>query len=739
MSNFNFIGNFLGKKAKLTKDAHDLTNREAFSMPFGVHVPVKHYFTVPNEHYKGSVSGIVQTSPMREDNFAELDTHQKAVFVPMSSICRNYLELTQADRDTRKDPLLDYKVYDLRFNVNNVLNTIFPYYFLHSLHQSLSSSFNLDNLTLSTDSGTSLYIRYNNEEIYTITTDSYADFESLRNYNFDLALLCTFFISSYGKGISDFTVYKVSDLLSPLNYFYSRSKTAFCYDVLRLLDNLEFGNYLPIIEKRVSQLRDYYYNLYTSYGPFIPIETNIFWFQIINNNISIHFNFERYFGYVPNQVLSHDNFDLWTLLAYQFYINIYERTNYRNPQSFALTADFLLSEFSHGNQIASPHIHELDLVYFNGDFVDLVNDTDLSSSNVNLTSMFSKLRSGFNALSAEPFLSNLSDPFPLMGYLFSLSNPLLPQDVFTTMQSSVVSGQIPNVDTSALSANLVKSIAETSALYKLRQDLLRGGIRRDKQMLSIFGVSGNQHVYEPCKILADTTNPVQIQGLLNQAETEIAPLGARGARGNGGVGFSFSIDTEDYGFIFIIEYFTAPVFYEAFGTQRHHLTGASGWWLPQFNHLGLEPIYNADISYFKGTTYQDFSSINSNKVVGFSARDWNLKQMTNKVHGLFTNYGFEETQNPIKSNIRNLDKALFRGNAAFGGFLPTIIQQQNSDGFETQASLSYYPTMVNNLFTYMIGNAVLNDMSTDHFRCYNKYVINKVSPMPKLGLYKLDV
>lgn len=736
MSNFNFIGNFLGKRAKLTKDAHDLTNREAFSMPFGVHVPVKHYFTVPNEHYKGSVSGIVQTSPMREDNFAELDTHQKAVYVPMSSICRNYLQLTQADRDTRKDPLLDYKVYDLRFNVDNVLNTIFPYYFIHQVYQNLSSQYNLDNLLFEDFNGEEFAIIYDGVSIYNPSSS----FNDLYRLGSDLWLAGVFFESGIQKGaLRAISQISASDLFASSLIWYSRSKTAFCYDVLRLLDNLEFGNYLPLLEKRSNELRTYYKNLFDSYGVYVPANYAVLWFSIVDSISSIHFDYERYFNHVPSQILSHYNFDLWTLLAYQFYINIYERTNYRNPQSFALTGDFLLSEFSHGNEIASPHVHDSDLVYFNGDFVDLINDTDLSSSDVNLTYLFDKLRRGFNAQSTEPFLDSLSDCFPLMGYLFSLSNPLLPQDVFTTMQTSVVSGQIPTVDSSALSTNLVKSIAETSALYKLRQDLLRGGIRRDKQMLSIFGVSGNQHVYEPCKILADTSNPVQIQGLLNQAETEIAPLGSRGARGNGGVGFSFSLDTEDYGFIFIIEYFTCPIFYESFGSQRHHLTGASGWWIPQFNHLGLEPIYNADVSYFKGTTYQDFHSINSNKVIGFSARDWNLKQMTNKVHGLFTNYGFEETQNPIRSNIRNLDKALFRGNAAFGGFLPTVIQQQNSDGFDTQASLSYYPTMVNNLFTYMIGNAVLNDMSTDHFRCYNKYVINKVSPMPKLGLYKLDV
>ena len=116
---YDFVKNFLGKTARLQKYGHDLSNNEVFSLPFGVEAPVKHYFSSPNEFFKLNVSGYVQTAPMREDNFADIKQELRAIYVPMSSIMRDYLSITSAERDVRHDDLVP-KAADFVFSLNQV-------------------------------------------------------------------------------------------------------------------------------------------------------------------------------------------------------------------------------------------------------------------------------------------------------------------------------------------------------------------------------------------------------------------------------------------------------------------------------------------------------------------------------------------------------------------------------------------------------------------------------------------
>lgn len=722
MSNFNFLGNFLGKKAKLVKDGHDLSNREAFSIPFGVHVPVKHYFCVPNEHYKGSIHGVCQTSPMREDNFAQLDMHQKAVFVPMSSLCRNYLELTKASKSARKDALLDFPIYDLRFDLMSYLKLMFPFYFYHQWLSELASEFELADLSVKWNSSSNFpYFVYKGADIVVNNASSNA-----------LKCFYAMIVEGYNRRgfvLNGSATIKASTLLSRIGSWTSRANTAFVFDFLRLLDQLEYGNYIPYYDKLTQNVINKINLDPTNRGviPFVLRNVSSYSsesFQIYDYLLPDFF-YDEWTTVTPND-LHITSESLWPILAYQFYINTYERTNYRNPDSFVLTGDVIFNDHNTMDVLELPFVDNALFLISRLDFHDL-------------NFIFDAISDAFYPTSINDF-ANFSQPFTLFGYLFTLSNPLLPADVFTTSQLSIVEGSRPHTTIEAVTHDMVHTMAETSALYKLKQDLLRGGVRRDKQMLSIFGVSGNQHLYEPCQILADSDSPIQIQGLLNQAATEVAPLGARGARGNGGVGCRFDFNTEDYGFLFIIQYVTTPVFYEAMGIQLNHQYGINQWWIPQFNHLGLSPVYRSFLSLFTGSNASDLGSYADDlATVGFSARDYDLKQQVNKLHGLFTNYGMSvNTFNSSAQDSLYNKTALLRGNAAFGGFIPSIINQQNS-GFRSKTSLTYYPGMVNNLFVNMVAAALFNDFSSDPFRCFNVYEISKVSPMPKLGLYKLDV
>lgn len=746
MSTFDFLGSFLGKTAQLSKDPHDLSNREAFSIPFGVHVPVKCIYTVPNESYKAEVHGVVQTAPMREDNFAQLSLQQKAVFVPMSSLCRNYLSLTQASRSTRKDEMLNFPIADVRINIRNVVAILFPYYFVHQWLSELKTEFpDLDEVCVKFSLDTTPRIDQ------TVLEWRQSGVQIPWNKSNSTVFLKWAIDCGIANGLVPGNIAGGRFTLESVMYnifgkFYSRAKTAFVFDALRLIDNLGYGNYLPIMDHVQSAwirgAHNYYDNPTT-----ILAEGN---FLGMTYSLSDGFRWSVNYTHLISSFKISDNdknYSAWPLFAYQFYINAYERTNYRYPDSSQLiTLDAIFDEIRRLGFVQNDNVTFVSSgspvlnfgffgVFSDDNFLDLqriFNDFTF----YNLYGTGSIIFEEFFSADTVSYQSIAS--FPFIGYLFQLSNPLLNADVFTTSQLSVVSGSVPTVSTANLNANLVKSIADTSALYKLRQDLLRSGVRRDKQMLSIFGVSGNQHVYEPCKILADTSSPIQIQGLLNQAETAEAPLGARGARGNGGIGLKFNLKTEDYGFIFIIQYVTCPTFYESFGVPQYLQYGLHDWWLPQFNHLGLSPIYGSNLSLFTGSSGSDITYRNES-VLGFTARNFELKHEVNKVHGLFSNYAFSISSfsGTDEYSLRQAT-ALSRGNGAFGGFIPTVIDQQNSL-YNSSESLYYNPLMVNNIFVNMVDLAVFNDLSADPFRCFNVYNIRKVSPMPKLGLYNLNI
>lgn len=722
MSNFDFLKNFLGKSAKLGKDVHDMSNREAYSLGFGTIAPVSYVKCVPNEHYKGDFSGYVQTAPMREDNFAEIFNNLKAVYVPMSSICRNYLQMTQGNRWTRSDMVLDFPVYDLRMNISILLNNIFPQFLMQQLAQGLVAPLSIyENVNIyynanAVDSNNKVTLEgrvSKNEEYH----DLRVDFPRGANVYLDFIYDGAFALD----GINKTQHVPLKTFIGLLYNCKTLSGNLFYLDALRLLDNLGYGNYMPSFVSLAKK----FFSLDTSLADLIFVNEV--------NGLNVSFDDIIDAGYFSASL----NETLLPFIAYQYYVNVAERSNYRKPNVALVTLDAICQNYSYNNVL------NLDFV---NDHLELnAGHFDCFASCVAFGEAVSVYEDFLNGAADFETLAALNMFGVLLFYLFSLSNPLIEPDLFTSSQLSIVEGSIPTTAGHDINANLVQTIADVSALYKLRQDLLRAGVRRDKQMQALFGVSGNQHVYEKIQILDANSSPVKIQGLINMAETSEAPLGARAARGNGQNGLSFKLDTEDFGFIFIVQSFTCRAYHEAFMIDQSWQISPNSWFMPQFNNLGLEPIRNIDSSLYTGSwsdgNLPSFTGLQN--TLGFTSHYWRLKQRLDKVHGLFTNFGlpiWSETNSVIDSGYLQAKQgaALVRGNAAFGGFLPTFIEQQ-TDRYAHQRSLYYSPDMVNNIFAQMVDGAIYSDMSFDQFRCVFSFELKKFSPMPKLGLLKLNV
>lgn len=752
MSQFNFIGNFLGKKADPSKDGHDMSAQFAYSSNFGTINVVDCIDVVPNEHYRCNYSGYIQTAPMREDNFSTIRSNMKAIFVPRTSMMRNYMDLMMhgADngtnpRETRKNIQFDYPVGDFSLPVQNFLSFLFPAYFLNRWYEEICAS---------VDDVYNMFYDYTDHQFYYNSDDGSQ--QVIQQTTVSLQLLDRVLRDSSPLVIpSSFSFGFVFDKL--IDFTRSRSSNSICFDGLRLLDNFNYGNYIPVFDNvykyAVSQILSdssstHYIQFITGYGDLV-YNPNMGFTRSFFEFISPYHRITR----VINPL---------HLYEYQFYINTCERSNYRNPSVRVLTLDSILSNVTRdgftapwyfSTQGTGPVVRQKYFVFRTStdaaDYqissfrlqVDTESDSSALSSRLFYSDFYAVNTYGSMYEASLDVLPYLSNPSFELYYLFSLSNPLLQPDLFTTMQQSVVSGNIPTVAGSVD----VQSLNDLSAAYKLQQDLLRAGVRRDQQMKSLFGV-GTEDLTNDIYVLDQSSNNIAIQGLLNQAETEVAELGERGARGNGSSGLNFTFDSKDYGSIIIVQYFTCELMYESFCIHKLNRIGFSQDWMPQFNNLGLEAVKSSDCSVLRDSYATSnfithfLDNVDDNHNLGFSVRYYERKQRLSLARGLFTNFGFSanfglnDSGTPVNPWRRNF--ALVRGNGAFGGFVPTLIEQQ-TNLFENESDLYYSPTMVNNLFTTMNDGGAHGSFEYDQFRCILNAAVHKVSPMPKVGLLRL--
>lgn len=729
MSNYNFLGSFLGKASKFNREGHDVSSKEALSMPFANIVPLSYRNCVPNEHYKCQFGMYTQTGPMREDNFAQIKQNLSAVFVPLSSIWRDYISLTTSARSTRKDAALDVLQSYFVFNLYEfVWMYLFPMYHTVRLMSWLQSNYasQLDDIVC-------IYDTQSHDHPYYFSIDGVHVFPNASDVGTPIERVqwaVENMITEYHDKMT------LRQFIQSYDKFKMESGNTFCFDALRLLDNLGYSNWLPQFEECIS------WWCTSDNRPAIPgsVDNNGV-VELVNPLANEHADYiqewlvQNEYMYVKQGVglvVAEKIVSLLPFIAYRYVIDSLYKSNYRDPFTRLFTVDGLNRIIDSGN---IPNLSMTDrgedVAQIDCKYQDAGEQLFRSSTFQNELEKGIQFSMSLNDVELEDF-SNMT----VFLYLFGLHCPLLQPDLFTTSQYTVVSGSIPTSTTQSLTTNLVQTIADTSALYKLRQDLLRSGVRRDKQMEVMFGVKQDNDLYNSVIVLDKSVSEINIQGLINQAETEVAPLGARAARGNGQSHLQFDLDTNDFGYLFIIGCFTADMYYESFGVDLSHTLHPSSWFNPRNNHLGLEAVPSDYLSIIQKNVdgkIHDKDTFN----IGFSSRDYRLKQCTNKLHGLFTNYPMPLVFADKETYPTQLPTNTFRGNAFFGGFLPSMLDQQ-INFYRGYHDLYYNPYMVNNIFTELFDGFVNGDLSYDHFRCIFNFSCHKVSPMPKIGLINLS-
>lgn len=705
MSNSNFFSKFFGKSNNPQRNGFNLSRTEAYSLPFGTIVPTSFDFLQPNDYVKGQVASYVQTNNMRDDNFATIYNHMKAVFVPMSSLKRNFNQFTPSidNSKLRKDEGVCQEYYYPSVDLADMHKHLFGWYYINFLvQQAVSTNSSILDYSFTYDgSGSYQGISILDENGTTVTTSAF------KSLNPAAYCIVRSFVSSTTVG---FTTNPILDLYELFLQLISDSGEFFVFDALRLFDSLGYGNYWPVysdlanmllLDSKYSFLSFVYSSGETPY--IVDCSINV-------TAISIYFT-----TYAPPLAQS-ISVSLTKLVAFQYYIALCERDNFKKPDTFVFTLDYL-GRLIEGSQL------------------DLMNITHVDESSYAVTPSaagyvkFDSFLTMSDMLGKNMNYLTLPVDYPVfLTYLLQLHNPLLQRDLVTGSSAYAQPGGQTTTDLN------IENLNSVDAIYKAKLALLRAGVKASDYMQAFFGIKGDDNILEPVQVLDDTRNVVKINGIFQMAETSEAELGARGARGNGGSGLEFTLTSRGYGFLFYIQYLTCDVFYENYMISRDSRLIPEYLPTPFTANLGLDYVGSTDISLYKKSGKHWL--VSNDTVIGYSSHDWPYKVKLNLAHGFFTNTPLTYTSTNY-SNIESISKlpSLSRGNAPRGGFIPTLLDQQKH-AFSLTEDLYFNPTMLNGIFTQMNDGVLFSAAQFDAFSLVTRYNIYKVSSMSTLGLPK---
>lgn len=285
----------------------------------------------------------------------------------------------------------------------------------------------------------------------------------------------------------------------------------------------------------------------------------------------------------------------------------------------------------------------------------------------------------------------------------STQNPLKIQELNPTVNSSFD----------------VLSLRRAEALQKWKEAALRAGNMNDKNQKAHFGVEPYYYEDNNVHFLGSFDGTFQINPVQSTAATsgDNGAVGDLAATGTSVVanGHEIEFDCRDYGIIMCIERFVPESEYSATGIERSNQRFEPfDYYQPEFSRLGLQAVPLVEQSN-DSYVYSD-----KNFVLGYAPRDYDYKQMQDKVYGEFMTY--------------------HDGQAGFvdGSFAPWVSPRQETLVSVLQGSPngrgidSFYvhPNVFDNVFKAQANSNAESDQFVH--QCY--FDIKAVRPMPVLGL-----
>lgn len=296
-----------------------------------------------------------------------------------------------------------------------------------------------------------------------------------------------------------------------------------------------------------------------------------------------------------------------------------------------------------------------------------------------------------------------------------------------------VSNSYWNIDSSVSALALRQALA----MQRYKERILRAGNRIPNLQRAVFGDSSRYISDEYVDFIGAVHSSIDFNTVASTAEVgsqNVGDLSSNGVSTHGGRAFNYHV--HDFGVIIGLFYVLPESEYENFGVDRMvTLTESYDFYKPDFANLGLSPVFNFDFNIQQmeyGGDYDDTQLPDS--VIGYLARYWQYKTAIDKVHGEF--YG----DNPIGISSQYIDNVLDVGFApdgdalmavSLGAFANYVTPRRSQDLYMPNlAALYCNPEAVDRIF-YHVSDTF---QSSDQFKVNMNHDVKAILPMSVIGL-----
>lgn len=650
----------LKPKANLNLNPFDRSRSETFSTKLGTITPVFVEHTIPKGKYKINFSDIVRPSTMAKANFSSLNQNIEFWFVPYSQLWRWFNDMYYQRGE-------EMRSLNVAFSNTHVIPPSVPEYPLGPVVRDVCLACCYWELF---DAKRRAY-----EAEYFDSNDH--DISPLENWALGHRLL-----------LSNGVDYHETNFIDVHGRFCG-------YDMLRVVDMLGYGNYIPFVNN--------VWSIFTRNNPtFSDSDIAVATLQDLSSALDTIFDVE-----VEDVLTDSLSVNAFAIMAYNKVFNdVYKNKEYDTYNyAYLFNADWHktggvawdANQYWTYNMIKPYYrLYKRDLftgLYPNSQFgnvalAGLENPSTIFASNPPSTIQNAQVRG-----------SNTSSPGALI-YANSTEN-----------------SWIVNSSISAL------SIRQAEALQRWKEKIIRAGRKEEDLQRAIFGVSSKYIEDQYVDYVGSYESPIAINPVEATAETNDVNIGDLGASSVGSIAMGSQKEIEfeayDFGIILGVMYILPEAKYDAFGVDPQNIKFVSDqYFKPEFQNLGMEAVPSYLNDFVIGNT-------DASKVLGYLSRYYEYKTAISKVHGEF--YGSNPWQ--PDSDAGYYQQLNFPVSA--GGFSDYVSTRNFYDVSAGNLRMLYVaPWDADRLFV----QADRPSPKFDHFIIESSFRVKAVLPMSVVGL-----
>ena len=695
----NLVNRIAMPEAHLGKNAFDVSQRHIFSAKLGLAQPVVAIDTVPDGQYNVDCGNLLRTAEIQTAAFARMKQNLDFYYVPYSQLYARFDDILYTKEDNHRRANRPYqnvgKAKVPEFSLTQLIVYLYGEYLAARMSEAETVSVTIGSVTrtfqvlTSVDvlSGETSYIGFSGS-VNTLLTDIFGD-KSIEDVLRFLDMLgygnwLPFFkncvddyIRTYGASSPE-TIQTVSDAYGIAN------KMVGLYDDIFPLDGFDYDSIS--LELRSTTETSFANQLYlvplfhgTSDGSteaLVDVKVNIMRCAAYQ---------KIWCDYYRNSVYD-TKFDS-LFYGDEDYSSIYNFDWYNEDSTFS---DY--SMFQLVSMYFVPRYRQWKKDLFTGLFPD-AQYGDVAVANINSDSAV--------------FGSNSSVVGADLSVWQGNDNRIYAQD--SEDNSSNFLARTSAVGISAI------AIRYAEALQRYKERIIRAGNKHKDLSMAEYGVVSRYELDDYSVFLGSMDARIDINTVTATAESENVDLGQLGANGVSSLsGKTIKFSAKEHGVIIGIYSILPEAEYENYGLDKLNTRLTTfDWYHPAFANLGFAPVYRYEFNMMSPSSTQALDSFD--ETLGFTARDHEYKTSVDKTHGEFY------CTSPVESGSTNM----------LGAFADYVTPRSIYDLAGNKLRTLYVdPHACDRIF---YAPQTWRQLS-DHFKVNMYFQIHNVLPMPVSGL-----